>query len=235
MIGLRLLAAASAAVLSAAGFAAPLYLPRDKPADTERAAILHEAHAVGLRAIPGRVPAPQRQMQFVAAAAPAAPTRALIWQNGRLVDLRGSALTRAPETAQRVAVPGGVNALLPIAGVMTDVGNVAATSLYGGGQVAADLQVVPMRVASAAGVADIAKGDAPRAWSALPQVLALAGLMLLAGALMLVLARVARRAPVRLAATSKLLPARALPPVRRQVRPAREPRPGVEPARRRRA
>lgn len=189
---LRLLAAGSAVCLSVASAAAPLFVPdtegnwpRAVHPFVDRRSLQHDALAIGLDAAPGAPEPSSGSVRFVAA--PPAPPL-LMWVSSR------------PPSAERRAVavlrPGGVNALVRVDGVTTDVGDVWNEPRYPPAELASDLRrLAPLDLAPAARELPVDELHPDDSWMAAPATLAAAALLLLAVSVMLAITLMVRGRP----------------------------------------
>lgn len=222
-----LLVAAIAAGVSAASFAAPLYVPnRDgrwpgpgAPFADSRS-IQHDALAAGLDGVPGRPRTIADGLYFVAAPPPA-----------RLVGtVRDKATAEAVRAAGFRMAAGGVTALWRIAGSTIDVGDILGSRSYHATDMATDLAALPHLDTEGLDLVHVpsaTNGVARRAWPGAPAILGGVTALLAATALIILGAIFARR-PARPQRGFHPLPTpvKALPPVRRHRRPMRARPPG---------
>lgn len=189
---LRLLSAGSAVWLSVASAAAPLFVPdtagnwpRATHPFVDRRSLQHDALAIGLDAVPGAAAPSPEGVRFVVA--PPAPPL-LMWVSGR------------PPSAERraVAAPrsGGVNALVRVDGVTTDVGDVWTGPRYPPAELASDLRrLASVDIAPAARELPADEPPPDDSWLAAPATLAAAALLLLAVSVMLAITLMVRGRP----------------------------------------
>lgn len=186
---LRFLPGALATCLSAATFAAPLYVPnRDgrwpgtEVPFVDSRSIQHDALAAGLDGVPGRPRTITDGVYLVAAPVPAGPA-------GTLADV---ATARAAHAAGRRAPIGGVSALARIGGTTTDIGDVSRRPACRDATL--DLRALPHLDVEAVdldrGLVTSERGEL--AWSVAPQILAAVTALLFAASVILAVVLMAR-------------------------------------------